>query len=79
MQEKYSSMTYLFPVFVCLPVNPFHLYVKTRLPCCILFGMQTSKGSKSSAFLKYVKVFEPHIQYSAFRPKQPCFKETSRC
>lgn len=56
MQESFSSMKYLllvslfWSVLLPLPVNLSHLYVKTRLPCCILFGMQTSKGSRNSAF-----------------------------
>lgn len=33
-----------------LPVSLIHLYVKIGPPCCILFIMQTSKGSKKSAF-----------------------------
>lgn len=33
-----------------LPVSLIHLYVKNGLPCWILFIMQTSKGSKKSAF-----------------------------
>lgn len=56
VQESFSSMKYLPLVtlfhgaLLPLPVNLSHLYVKTRLPCCILFGMQTSKGSRNSSF-----------------------------
>lgn len=48
---KYLLLVSLFwSVLLRLPVNLSHLYVKTRLPCCILFGIQTSKGSRNSAF-----------------------------
>lgn len=50
-----------------LPVSLIHLYVKNGLPCCILFIMQTSKGSKKSAFSNMCL----WTSYLVFRPKQP--------
>lgn len=43
-------MLIFWSILLPLPVNLCHLYVKTSLPCCISFRMQTSKASRNSAF-----------------------------